>query len=96
MALQVGDRLKEQAGSTERATRAGMIEEVVLGDPSLSTELTASLSSYTSGARRSTSPTARHRRHEPQPRRVRHRRGGLPFIRCRRASTRGNRARRDP
>jgi hypothetical protein len=34
MALQVGDEVEEQAGSTERATRTGKIEEVVHGDPS--------------------------------------------------------------
>ncbi len=34
MALQVGDRVEEQARSTERATRTGMIEAVIRGDPS--------------------------------------------------------------
>ena len=34
MALQVGDRVEEQARSTERATRTGTIEEVVHSDPS--------------------------------------------------------------
>ncbi len=34
MALQVGDKVEEQARSTERATRTGTIEEVVHGDPS--------------------------------------------------------------
>jgi hypothetical protein len=34
MALQVGDKVEEQARSTERASRTGVIEEVVRGDPS--------------------------------------------------------------
>jgi hypothetical protein len=34
MALQVGDKVEEQARSTERASRTGLIEEVVRGDPS--------------------------------------------------------------
>jgi hypothetical protein len=34
VALHVGDKVEEQARSTERATRTGMIEEVVHGDPS--------------------------------------------------------------
>ncbi|MGZ4186669.1 MAG: DUF1918 domain-containing protein [Solirubrobacteraceae bacterium] len=34
MALHVGDKVEEQARSTERATRTGTIEEVVHGDPS--------------------------------------------------------------
>jgi hypothetical protein len=34
VALQVGDKVEEQARSTERATRTGTIEEVVHGDPS--------------------------------------------------------------
>lgn len=34
MALQVGDKVEEQARSTERATRTGTIEEVVHGEPS--------------------------------------------------------------
>lgn len=34
MALEVGDKVEEQARSTERATRTGTIEEVVHGDPS--------------------------------------------------------------
>lgn len=34
MTLQVGDKIEEQARSTERATRTGTIEEVVHGDPS--------------------------------------------------------------
>jgi len=34
MALQVGDKVEEQARSTERATRIGKIEEVIHGDPS--------------------------------------------------------------
>lgn len=34
MALQVGDRVGEQAPSTERASRTGVIEDVVRGDPS--------------------------------------------------------------
>jgi hypothetical protein len=34
MAPQVGDKVEEQARSTERATRIGTIEEVVHGDPS--------------------------------------------------------------
>jgi Domain of unknown function (DUF1918) len=34
MALQVGDKVQEQARSTERASRTGVIEDVVRGDPS--------------------------------------------------------------
>ena len=34
MALQVGDRVEEQARSTERPPRTGTIEDVVHGDPS--------------------------------------------------------------
>ena len=34
MALQVGDKVEEQARSTERTSRTGVIEEVVHGDPS--------------------------------------------------------------
>ena len=34
MALHVGDRVEEQARSTERATRTGRIDAVVRGDPS--------------------------------------------------------------
>jgi Domain of unknown function (DUF1918) len=34
VALKVGDKVEEQARSTERATRTGTIEEVVHGDPS--------------------------------------------------------------
>ena len=34
MALQVGEKVEEQARSTEHATRIGTIEEVVHGDPS--------------------------------------------------------------
>jgi len=34
MALQVGDRVEEQARSTERPARTGVIEEVIHGDPS--------------------------------------------------------------
>jgi hypothetical protein len=33
MALRVGDRVEEQARSTERAARAGVIREVVHEDP---------------------------------------------------------------
>jgi uncharacterized protein DUF1918 len=33
MALRVGDRVEEQAQSTERRGRAGVISEVVRGDP---------------------------------------------------------------
>ena len=33
MALQVGDKVEEQARSTERASRTGTIEEVLRGDP---------------------------------------------------------------
>jgi hypothetical protein len=33
MALQVGDKVEEQARSTERTTRTGTIEEVVHCDP---------------------------------------------------------------
>ena len=33
MALRVGDRVEEQAQSTERRGRAGVIREVVRGDP---------------------------------------------------------------
>lgn len=33
MALRVGDRVKEQASSTERRGRAGVIHQVVRGDP---------------------------------------------------------------
>jgi hypothetical protein len=33
MALQVGVKVEEPACSTERASRTGMIEEVVRGDP---------------------------------------------------------------
>ena len=35
MALSVGDKVQEQARSTERPPRTGVIEEVVRGDPSL-------------------------------------------------------------
>ena len=34
MNLQVGDRVEQQARSTERPARAGVIREVVHGDPS--------------------------------------------------------------
>jgi len=34
VALQVGDKVEEQARSTERATRRGVIDEIVHGDPS--------------------------------------------------------------
>lgn len=34
MALRVGDRVQEQARSTESAARSGVIEEVLRGDPS--------------------------------------------------------------
>jgi hypothetical protein len=34
MALQVGDRVGQQAPSTEPASRTGVIEDVVRGDPS--------------------------------------------------------------
>lgn len=34
MALQVGDKVEEQARSTARLSRTGMIEEVVRDDPS--------------------------------------------------------------
>jgi len=34
VALRVGDKVEEQARSTERATRTGMIEEVLRDDPS--------------------------------------------------------------
>jgi hypothetical protein len=34
MAFRVGDRVKEQARSTERPARIGRIREVVHGDPS--------------------------------------------------------------
>jgi hypothetical protein len=34
VALQVGDKVEEQARSTERTSRTGVIEEVVHGDPS--------------------------------------------------------------
>ena len=34
MAFQVGDRVEEQARSTERPARVGLIREVVHGDPS--------------------------------------------------------------
>ena len=33
MALQVGDRVEEQAQSTDTSTRTGLIEEVVRSDP---------------------------------------------------------------
>ncbi len=33
MALHVGDKVEEQARSTERATRTGRIDAVVRGDP---------------------------------------------------------------
>jgi hypothetical protein len=33
MALRVGDRVEEQAPSTERHGRAGVVREVVRGDP---------------------------------------------------------------
>lgn len=34
MALLVGDKVEQQARSTERVTRRGVIEEIVHGDPS--------------------------------------------------------------
>jgi Domain of unknown function (DUF1918) len=34
VALQVGDRVEEQARSTERPSRTGVIEDVIRGDPS--------------------------------------------------------------